>query len=391
MAACAVAVRAPAAGARKPAAARLQHPARPFHRAPLPMRRADPAPPQVASLLPTGIFALKLLVSAFAGVAITMGLWPDWKPVAPGSIEPGRLGTEGLGTESPGTESLGTQSYPDGWETRVYRRMPRAARGLQENEIASGLDRGIPSNYPRRVKTVRFTPSAELTGLPSPANALAGRRLRYLIGTSASGAGRDGEVTEVSYDTSEPAKRGISIAYCNLFDEKNTRRYGPYLKTSDTAAQYNEGQIDPRGPGWEKNLREQFERRKRQGFAYVELDNPDAYSVNDVIGAIDLAESYGLKVIAKNPLLLEHGATSYVAHPNVYGVIVERGAGAPDDMDALRRRAGKPDLPVWFVAFGSGRKWAGKVASTAKHYRGMGVTYSSAGEYGNAIDILPPA
>jgi hypothetical protein len=389
MAACAVAVRAPAAGARKPAAAPLQHPARPFHRAPLPVRRADPPPPQVASLLPTGIFALKLLVSAFAGVAITMGLWPDWKPVAPDSFEPGRLVTESPDTESPGTETPGTQSYPDGRETRVYRSVPRAARGLEEDD--PGLDRGIPSNYPRRVKTVRFTPSAELAGLPGPTNALAGRRLRYLIGTSASGAGRDGEVTEVSYDTSEPAKRGISIAYCNLFDEKNTRRYGPYLKTSDTAAQYNEGQIDPRGPGWEKNLREQFERRKRQGFAYVELDNPDAYSVNDVIGAIDLAESYGLKVIAKNPLLLEHGATSYVAHPNVYGVIVERDAGSPDDMDALRRRAGKPDLPVWFVAFGSGRKWASKVASTAKHYRGMGVTYSSAGEYGNAIDILPPA
>ena len=377
MAACAVAVRAPAAGARKPAEARLQHPARPFHRAPLPVRRANPAPRQAASLLPTGIFALKLLVSAFAGAAITMGLWPDdWKPVSPGSFEPGRLGT---------------QTSPDRWETRVYRRMTRAARGLEEDEIDSELDRGIPSNYPRRVKTVRFTPPAQLTGLPAAADALAGRRLRYLIGTSASGPGRDGEVTEVSYDTSEPAKRGISIAYCNLFDEKNTGRYGPYLKTSDTAAQYNEGQIDPRGPGWEKNLREQFERRKRQGFAYVELDNPDAYSIKDVIGAIDLAESYGLKVIAKNPLLLEHGATSYVAHPNVYGVIVERGAGAPDDMDALRRRAGKPDLPVWFVAFGSGRKWAGKVASTAKHYRGMGVTYSSAGEYGNAVDILPPA
>ena len=32
-----------------------------------------------------------------------------------------------------------------------------------------------------------------------------------------------------------------------------------------------------------------------------------------------------------------------------------------------------------------------RVADAAKHYRNMGVTYSSAGEYGNAIDILPPA
>ena len=162
------------------------------------------------------------------------------------------------------------------------------------------------------------------------------------------------EVTEVAYSAA-PVKRGISIAYCNLFDEHNTRRYGPYLRTSDTAAQYNEGQIDPRGPGWEKNLREQFDRRKKQGFEYIELDNPDAYSIKDVIGAI-----------------------------------VEKGAGGAGDMDALRRKAGKPELPVWFVAFGSGRAWAGNVASAAKQYRNMGVTYSSAGEYGNAIDVLVP-
>jgi hypothetical protein len=195
----------------------------------------------------------------------------------------------------------------------------------------------------------------------------------------------------VSYGTSQPAKQGISIAYGNLFDELNTRRYGPYLRSSDTAAQYNEGQIDPRGPGWEKNLREQFERRKKQGFTYIELDNPDAYKIKDVIGAIELAATYGLKVIAKNPGLMEGGAASYVAHPNVYGIIVEKGAGNAADMDALRKKAGKPDLPVWFVAFGSGRGWANSVASSAKQYRNMGVTYSSAGEYGNVIDILTPA
>ena len=225
----------------------------------------------------------------------------------------------------------------------------------------------------------------------SPLDALEGKPLRYLIGTEASGPGGDDAVTEVSYDTAEPARHGVSIAYCNLFDEHNTGHYGPYLHSSDTAAEYNEGQIDPRGPGWEKNLREQFERRRNQGFEYIELDNPDAYSIKDVIGAIDLAASYGLKVIAKNPGLMEGGAMSYVAHPNVYGIIVERDAGSPGDMDALRREAGKPTLPVWFVAFGSGRAWAAGVADAAKHYRNMGVTYSSAGEYGNAIDILPPA
>ena len=306
-----------------------------------------------------------------------MLLWQDdWKPAAPASLE---------------AERFGTAYYPGRQETRVYRGAPRSARGGGEDAIESGLDRGIPSNYPLRVKTVKFTPPAGLTRFPADANALTGRPLRYLIGASTSGPGHDDDVTVVSYSATEPVRRGISIAYCNLFDEKNTGKYGPYLKTSDTAAQYNEGQIDPRGPGWEKNLREQFERRKRQGFEYIELDNPDAYSLQDVIGAIELAGTYGLKVIAKNPKLMERGAVSYVAHPNVYGIIVERGAGNPDDMDALRRKAEKPDLPVWFVAFGAGRAWAGSVANAAKHYRGMGVTYSSAGEYGNAIDILPPA
>ena len=221
-------------------------------------------------------------------------------------------------------------------------------------------------------------------------NPLVGKALRYLIGADSGGEGHPDEVTEVAYGA-KPAKRGISIAYCNLFDEHNTGRYGPYLQTSDTARQYNEGQIDPRGPGWIKNLTEQFEQRRRQGFEYIELDNPDAYSIEDVIGAIELAAGHGLKVIAKNPGIMGSGAKKYVAHPNVYGIIVEKGAGNAAEMDELRRKAGKPELPVWFVAFGSGRSWANNVAKAAGSFRNMGVTYSSAGEYRNAEDVLSPA
>src|SRR5262249_40898036 len=120
----------------------------------------------------------------------------------------------------------------------------------------------------------------------------------------------------------------------------------------------------------------------------IELDNADAYGVKDVIGAIELAATYGLKVIAKNPSLLEAGATPYVAHPNVHGIIVERGAGNAAKLDALRRKAGKPNLPTWFVSFGGGRDWGNGVANAEKNYRNMGVTYSSTGEYGNSIDVL---
>jgi hypothetical protein len=235
------------------------------------------------------------------------------------------------------------------------------------------------------------------------ATPLSGKKLRYKIGAEHPGKGRDGEIVEVGYDWSKPLPVGITIAYCNLFNEKYSEQnakqraeYGPYLKTSDTAAEYGEGQIDPRGPGWRRNLSEQFERRKQQGFEYIELDNPDAYSVADVIGAVELAGSYGLKVIAKNPKLMQGDSLSYVAHPNVYGIIVEKDAGNAHDMNALRQRAGKPDLPVWFIFFdGHPRQVAGKAAARdaatlAQQYASMHVTYSPGGEYVDSIDELAP-
>ena len=217
---------------------------------------------------------------------------------------------------------------------------------------------------------------------------LAGKPLRYLIGADNPGNGSGSEITEVPYGA-PPVKFGISIAYCNLFDELNTGKLGPYLNTSDTAKEYHEGQIDPKGAGWNLNLNNQFTLRKRQGFQYVELDNPDAYKIDDVIRAIELADQYGLKVIAKNPGLLGRGARAYVEHPNVHGIIIEKDAGSPMPTNSLRGVAGKLDLPVWFVAFTGGRMWAEKTAAIIRQqaYREMRVTYSGRGEYVNSIDI----
>jgi hypothetical protein len=340
----------------------------------VPRTRAD-------TFLTDATSALKLLAAALGGAAITLALWPnDSAPVAPSSAEQSRFEAA---------------FSPDDQQSIVYSKAPtRVQRGSATDDA---VDRSATTTFPVLVQTLRFTAPTRHTALQPLSNhvvsktPLTGKPLRYLIGTDGTGQISDDEVTVVSYGATQPAKRGISIAYCNLFDERNTGHYGPYLHTSGTAKQYNEGQIDPHGPGWQRNLREQFERRKKQGFEYVELDNPDAYAVKDVIGAIELAASYGLKVIAKNPLLLDSGAATYVAHPNVHGIIVERGAGGADEHDALRRKAGKPNLPTWFVSFGGGRSWANGVASSAKQYRNMGVTYSSAGEYGNSIDILTPA
>ena len=74
-------------------------------------------------------------------------------------------------------------------------------------------------------------------------NPLAGLPLDYLIGAG-NQKSRAGRIVEVGYDA-DIKPNGLAIAYCNLFDEKNTGELGPYLHNSDTAEQYNEGQIDP--------------------------------------------------------------------------------------------------------------------------------------------------
>lgn len=223
-------------------------------------------------------------------------------------------------------------------------------------------------------------------------NPLEGKALRYLIGINLPPAKKEDNVVHVvSYDCSSRVDED-TIAYCNLFDEYNTGKYGPYLYTSDTAEAYSEGQIDPSGPGWKKNLITQFNLRKKDGFRFIELDNPDAYDWNSVKSAIDLAASMELKVIAKNPDLLDE-AERFLSHPNVFAAIVERGAGDPWSMHKYRIAVGKPNLPVWFVSFGSsGKSWASKQADVIryKELKNMGVTYSPNGEYTSVVDIIKP-
>lgn len=217
---------------------------------------------------------------------------------------------------------------------------------------------------------------------------LAGKRLNYLIGAPSGGQGKWDEVTECPFD-SGPAGQGLSIAYGNLLDEEyEKRRYPPYIKQSDTASQYKEGRMDPNGAGFLRSLVDQLERRRREGFRYIELDNPDSYPPRDVIRAITIARALGFEVIAKNPGIISNtAALLYVAHISVVGIIVERDCGTPDGMNALRQRAHKPDMQVWFVSFGRGRPWAERTAKLAKGLRNMSVSYSTSGEYVNSISV----
>lgn len=153
----------------------------------------------------------------------------------------------------------------------------------------------------------------------------------------------------------------------------------------------------PGGPeAWLENLCVQFDHARGLGYDYVELKNSDHFGIDDVVKAINVAADYRLKVIAKNPARVgpreSNAAITYVAHPNVFGMIVERNAGSPEQMNVLRAKAGKGGaIPVWFIFDGSlGANQCAQQILAGK-FRGMGVTYSAKpGAYENSVALLTP-
>lgn len=221
---------------------------------------------------------------------------------------------------------------------------------------------------------------------------LAGKRLRYLIGadekTILNGLSPDA-ATVLPYDWEGPFLPPFPIGYCNLYWQEGAPDCAPYLENTDTAEQYGERVIEWTGPGFGMNLRWQFNKWKNIGVIYIELDNPDGYPFTAVLHAIELAESYGFKVIAKNPGLLKNNAARYVAL--CHGIISEEGAGNPTELDHIRREAGFPDMPIWFVAHGPiGDRWIRQLYVLTVSYSNMGVTISRGGEYTQVETIVAP-
>lgn len=208
--------------------------------------------------------------------------------------------------------------------------------------------------------------------------------LRYLIGASYEMNGIDGQIVELDYDSNYKIPLGDTWGYGNFFDEKNSGRYGPYLHDSDTADEYNEGQIDPHGRGWLHNIDDQIKRRLQAGITTMEFDNCDAYSSETILHAYDHIQYRGVRVVAKNPALLDD-SIMLVAHDSVVAVVVERGAGQPASMDRVRRLANKPELPIYFVFFRQRTlAFAKHIAVLAKPFVNMGVSWSL-GEYDQSI------
>ena len=224
----------------------------------------------------------------------------------------------------------------------------------------------------------------------SRAGQLAGKALDYLIGANGPLQGDEDRVTETPF-AAPPAARGVSIAYCNLRrEEGEPPAYGPYLEHDDIFREYGEGRPDPSGKGFRRNLLEQLDLCSARSHA-SRAGHPD---VSALRGSARHQPGAGTRARRgrQNPKLTGRGAVEYVLHPNIFGIIVEKGAGSADDHDQIRRASGKPDLPVWFVHFDEGRSDAKerKKEIIKSGYRNMGVTYSPRGEYGSSEDVLLP-
>jgi hypothetical protein len=226
----------------------------------------------------------------------------------------------------------------------------------------------------------------------TPLPVLAGP-LRYLIAIDNQIDGKNGEIFETGYNGKKPSK-GRFVRYGNLYDQTGSGRYGPYVKSTETASEYDERVLDWKGEGWRNLLADQCHAAIAAGAEGIEWDNPDGYPLDAVMDAVNYAASRGLDVLAKNPLACGFDPVPYIKHPGIVGVIVEHGAGLPADMDALRKKAGKPDLFVRFVAFKDGkedgRAWAANSARLAAQYKNMAVTISLDGEYTSSTDVVAP-
>jgi hypothetical protein len=216
---------------------------------------------------------------------------------------------------------------------------------------------------------------------------LTAKPLRYLIALEQA----TGDLVETGYDADSPGG-STPAKYCNLRDEKDSGRYGPYLPPDDIDSEYGEPAPDPDYPGFWQNLDTQLGRAAEQGFHYVELDNLDTYSVSVAVDCFNHCDERHLGVFVKNPLMVEGDSVELLQHSSAVLVIVEEDCGGPTAMEELRVRAGKPTLPVRFVSYGTDDSWAQECARIVqqRHFVDMGVTHSYVGEYASSQDVILP-
>jgi hypothetical protein len=215
--------------------------------------------------------------------------------------------------------------------------------------------------------------------------------LDYLIEVD-DAPGTPGRVTEPGYGV-ERAPLAPWIMYGNLRDQEKRNEFAPYLgrgDVDDIGREYGERLPDPAGAGFWTLIDKQINRAMSLGARCIEWDNLDSHNVTIALRVFDRTATPRLGVAVKNPGLVDGDQAALIRHPAAQIVIVEEGAGTPAEMDALRRAAGKPDMPVRFVFYGDDRKAARQCAQQASAFSDMGVTFSPGDEYGHSEHLLLP-
>ena len=114
-------------------------------------RQPQPAAQPQMAWLPTGIFALKLIASVLAGATITLAFWPSSRPAVPAQ------------SYLPTVQESQVSRARGGAEPQEYVRDRERETAL----LKAAFERPIPTNYPRKVQTVRITlPSQNVAETP---------------------------------------------------------------------------------------------------------------------------------------------------------------------------------------------------------------------------------
>jgi cysteinyl-tRNA synthetase, unknown class len=278
----------PAAHARRPL---LRTALRPFR--PQAMR----AQARALRSHPSFRFGVMLAASALAGAIATVVQWRDDSGLVP--------------------ELARTAALSDRPETTVYRAAPardRSARGWESME--SEGERGPPSNFPRRVKTVTFTPPGEMTAAIPPADAVAPtdalprgtplpplglskvKSWRYQLQNINPGeiASSSSDLVVIDYSTDDApfskaqiermkqkpdGSRRIVLSYMSIGEAENYRWYWSQRSSSWLGGENRQwrGNYSVRfwHPGWQEIIFTYTDRILAAGFDGVYLDKVDEY------------------------------------------------------------------------------------------------------------------
>lgn len=143
----------------------------------------------------------------------------------------------------------------------------------------------------------------------------------------------------------------------------------------------------------ENDVPDQLANAVEHGYQFVELAMPSGYRLGGFMELLTHMHGLGVGAVARNAAR-SAGPYQYLAHPNVFGCVVERQHGSPLEYAKLRHDVRKDGLmPVWFVFDGADGADGAAEEIRLHDLKGMGVTFSSGltcVRYDDSHSVLTP-